>query len=562
MSLVSRRRNRTATVDTGTDLERFNLEGLLSQVQYLGHTYPTGLLTQTMTGSTEPPDTSFQALVAAAYRSSGPVFACVMARGLLFSEARFLWQRLEQGRPGELFGAPSLALLEQPWPNGTTGELLLRAEQDVSLAGNFFLRHHRGRLWRLRPDWVTIVLGSQMDVDDISDAIDVEVVGYMWGRPGSGHHVALHPDEVAHWSPIPDPLAQYRGMSWLTPIAREIGADRAAVEHRQMFFDNAATPNLIVMPDATVTFDEFKKFKDEFRLDHEGAVNAYRTLFLGGGSTVQTVGLNMKDMDYTGLQGGGETRIASAARVPPIIAGFSEGLEAATYSNYGQARRAFADGFARPQWRSFVAAVAKLLTSPAGPTRLWYDDRDIAFLREDSGAEAEIRQTDAITIRQLVEAGYEPNAAVAYVETGQVSVLTGQHTGLTSVQLTPPGTDSSGTEDDSGQASSGQGSDSEGSGLREVDGLDPLDAAYLLQRLYLATPKKQVVSTEEARRLARRAGIDLDEGVPDELLPAPVPDQLQGQPGDQDDNENAGPPDVSDNQDTPDDDEEADDQGD
>jgi phage portal protein BeeE len=56
-------------------------------------------------------------------------------------------------------------------------------------------------------------------------------------------------------------------------------------------------------------------------------------------------------------QGAGETRIAAAAGVPPVIVGLSEGLQAATYSNYSQARRRFADGTMRPLWRN--AAVAR-----------------------------------------------------------------------------------------------------------------------------------------------------------------------------------------------------------
>ena len=56
--------------------------------------------------------------------------------------------------------------------------------------------------------------------------------------------------------------------------------------------------------------------------------------------------------------------------------------------------------------------------------------------------------------------------------------------------------------------------------LATVDGVNPLDAAALLQRLYLATPGKVVVSTEEARRLARSAKIDLDVTVPDEVAAA------------------------------------------
>lgn len=440
MGLIERWRPRPTAEVVPADPRRMSLEQLIEQVNYLGHAYPLGLQTTMSAGATEAPDTSFQAMVTSAYRAAGPVFSCILARALLFSEARFQWQKLENGRPGALFGDQALALLERPWPNGTTGELLWRAEQDVSLGGNFYLRLHRGRLWRLRPDRMLIVLGSEEETDDPAAAIDAEVVGFLFSRGPGRKPKALLPEEVAHWSPIPDPDASYRGMSWLTPVLADVAADRGSTTHKGQFFQNAATPNLVVMPDATVSFDEFKKFKDEFTDEHAGAWNAYKTLFLGGGSKVQTVGLDFKSMDFKGIQGIGETRIAAAAGVPPIIAGFSEGLASATYSNYGMARRKFGDHWARPQWRSFAAAVEKLLVRPrAGAARLWYDDRDIAFLREDQGDEANIRQTAAATIRTLIEAGYKADAAVAYANTGNPDVLVGQHTGLTSVQLTPPG---------------------------------------------------------------------------------------------------------------------------
>jgi len=418
--------------------KRFNLEALLNQVNYLGHNYPLGLQQTMLGGDTEGPDTSFRSMVEGAYRSGGPVFSCILARAMLFSEARFQWQELRDGRPGKLFGTPDLAVLEQPWPTGTTREMLWRAEQDVSLSGNFYLRKFRDRLWRLRPDYMHIVLGSQTDAKEPAAAIDAEVIGYLWGEPGSNNKEVLMPEEVVHWSPIPDPMASYRGMSWITPVAREVGADRGATTHKGRFFENAATPNLVVMPDATVSYDEFKPWKEEFQDQHEGAWNAYKTLFLGGGSTIQSVGLDFKAMDFKGVQGSGETRIAAAANVPPIIAGFSEGLSSATYSNYGQARRKFGDHFARPQWGSFAAAVAKIVPPPrSGVSRLWYDDRDIAFLREDQGDEADIRQKDAATVRTLVEAGFEPDAAVSFVQSGNLVALEGNHSGNVSVQLQP-----------------------------------------------------------------------------------------------------------------------------
>lgn len=442
MGLLERLRPARAAEVEPVDPRRMTLGDLVEQVQWMGNSYPLGLQ-QTMTGGKlEEPDTSFTGMVTAGYRAAGPVFACILARALLFSEARFQWQTLDRGRPGAMFGDQGLRLLEQPWPNGTTGELLWRAEQDVSLAGNFYLRLSAGRLWRLRPDRMTIVLGSMEETDDPSAAVDAQVVGYLYSAGPGERGTVLLPDEIAHWSPIPDPLASYRGMSWLTPVLADVDADRSSTTHKGAFFRNAATPNLVVMPDATVSFEEFKKWKDEFTDQHEGSWNAYKTLFLGGGSKVQQVGLDFKSMDFKGIQGIGETRIASAAGVPPIIAGFSEGLASATYSNYGMARRKFGDHWARPQWRSFAAAVEHLLARPRGgaAVRLWYDDRDIAFLREDQGDEANIRQTQATTIETLIRAGYAPDAAVAYANTGNPDVLTGQHSGLMSVQLVPPGT--------------------------------------------------------------------------------------------------------------------------
>jgi hypothetical protein len=151
---------------------------------------------------------------------------------------------------------------------------------------------------------------------------------------------------------------------------------------------------------------------------------------------VKTIGADMKQIDFKEVQGHGETRICAAARVPPIIVGLSEGLDAATYSNYGQARRAYADLWARPQWRNVAGSLARVLKMPAGAD-LWYDDRGIPFLQEDQADEANIQQTQAITVRELINAGYEPDSVQKFIASGDWTVL--KHTGLVSVQLQEPG---------------------------------------------------------------------------------------------------------------------------
>lgn len=381
----------------------------------------------------------FEGMVQGAYRRNGVVFACQLARMRIFTEARFTYQRMRNGRPSDVFGTPALTRLERPWVNGTTGELLARMLQDADLAGNFFGRRTSpmadvDRIERLRPDWMTIVLGSNRDL------LTAEVAGYVYFPGGASSKetpVYLAREEVAHWSPIPDPLASYRGMSWLTPVLRDISGDSAATDHKLSFWEHAATPNLIFKMDPNLSEDAFLKFKAMVDANHAGTFNSWKNLYLGGAADVTVAGSNFRDMDLRRVQGAGETRIAAAAGVPPIIAGLSEGLDAATYSNYAQARRAFADLTLRPLWRSACAALESIVDVPSG-ARLWYDDRDIAFLHEDRKDAAEIQQTQAVTMQQLVSAGFEPGSVVSAVEAEDWSLLV--HSGLLSVQLMPPGT--------------------------------------------------------------------------------------------------------------------------
>ena len=90
------------------------------------------------------------------------VFACILSRLQVFSQARFQFRQLRSGRPGDYFGNDDLTPLETPEPGKTTSDLLARMEVDVSLAGNsFHVRRPGNRIKRLRPDWMAIVLGRR-----------------------------------------------------------------------------------------------------------------------------------------------------------------------------------------------------------------------------------------------------------------------------------------------------------------------------------------------------------------------------------------------------------------
>ncbi|WP_411090798.1 phage portal protein [Streptomyces sp. 049-1] len=391
-------------------------------------------------GKERPLAYDFEAKIQHAYKANGPVFALMLVRQLLFSEARFQFRQIRNGRPGELFGTGALAPLETPWPGGTTGNLLSRMIQNGDLEGNGYVTNYNpGRLKMMRPDWVTIVTGSNEEPGLPSEALDSELIGYMYDPPTGSEPWFLLPEQVAHFAPIPDPEFQFRGMSWLTPVLREIVGDSAATRHKLKFFENGATPQVVVSMDASVTPEKVKRFQALMDSQHRGVDDAYKTLYLGGGADVTVVGKDLHQLDFKATQGAGETRLAAAAGVPPVIVGFSEGLAGSSLNagNYASSRRRLADGTMRPLWREAAGSLATLIDVP-DRAELWYDDRDIAFLREDRQAAAEIQGLQSRTIRTLVDAGYEPESVTAAVAAEDYSLL--RHTGLYSVQLQKPGT--------------------------------------------------------------------------------------------------------------------------
>lgn len=437
------------------DEKRYGLSQWANEYfQFGGGRYPLFGAQQTST-KREVLEHDFLGYVRGLYKSNGVVFACMVARMQVFSEARFAWQTLEDGRPADIRVDGRLRILERPWPGAGTGELLSRCIQDADLAGNaYWVKDARdNRLRRLRPDWVEIILSVEPD-----KAVRSDIVGYAYypGGRQSGSRAKIYlAKSVAHWAPIPDPEASYRGMSWLQPVVDEVISDKGATLHKKKFFENAATPNISVALKETVTREQFSEFMQEMERHHgHGVHDAYKTLYLGGGADVKVIGADLRQLDFKATQGAGETRIAAAARVHPVIVGLSEGMQGSSLNagNFKAAKDAFADGTLRPLWRSVCQAFDVLLETPRNH-RLWYDDRDIAFLRADQIERAEVQQREANVIRALTDGGFKPESIVKAVRAHDWTML--EHSGLVSVQLLPPGTTGSPPGEGSGGGSGG-----------------------------------------------------------------------------------------------------------
>jgi phage portal protein BeeE len=408
--------------------------------------YPySGIPLQTTWGKTpaETIQSDFIGMIEGALKASPVVAAVEEIRVSVFSQARFLWQRQTNGRYGDMFGTSSLGILERPWFGAGTSDLLSRMLLHADFAGNAYVAPLDGELVLLRPDWTDIILAPRVvNLGLESAAVGYKRVGYAFYQDGDRSNkrpVVFLPTEVAHFAPKADPAANYRGMSWLTPVIRDLESDKAMTEHKGAFLRNAATPNMVISLPKEIDADDFEMFVEAMDRGHKGAENAYKTLYLAGGADPTVVGNDFSQMDFKQVQGAGETRVAAAGGVGAVLAKLSEGLQGSSLNagNFHSARRLFGDTTAQMLWQNVAQSIEVIIPSPGPATRLWFDSRDVPFLRDDERDRAEIQGLESRTIRTLLDAGYEPDSVQAAVLNSDWSLL--RHSGLYSVQLQAPG---------------------------------------------------------------------------------------------------------------------------
>jgi hypothetical protein len=199
-------------------------------------------------------------------------------------------------------------------------------------------------------------------------------------------------------------------MSWLSPCLYDIVGDESFTEHKTSSTGNGAQLGYVVSLDKDISSQQFKDFVEDYRQNHEGAQNAGKTLFLGGGADVKTVSQTFQTLELRATQGAGETRIAACAQVPPVIVGLSEGLDAGNPLNHSQAcRRCGRDMTTR---RSFASSMQSLCL-PQGPG----PGTTIATSRSSVKTEdaAVIQQTKANTI-SVDRCGLQTRPVVKAVE--------------------------------------------------------------------------------------------------------------------------------------------------
>jgi phage portal protein BeeE len=355
-----------------------------------------------------------------AYECNGVVFACELVRMALLSEARFTFQSAD----GHLFGNTDLALLEHPWPGATAGELLARMGQDDTVAGNSYIRRAEPEdgsgplLAQVPADCVTII---SEEARDTAGRTFRRPVGYAEDpEPGSGREPQFYTTaEVAHYSPVPDPRARFRGMSWLTPLIEDVRADQAMTAYKTEHLRSGAQLGIVVKYAQKLQPSTIDALRERITARYGGPQNAGKTLVLDQGGDVTVAGSTLEQLQYTAVQQAGERRVCAAAGPGLLeILGFERG-------DYQSAIRKLADLWARPRWRMICASLEHLLPTSRdlGPVRLWFDVSGVAALREGELTRAQAYLVKTQGLAASVAAGYTRESAIAAAESGDLSQL-------------------------------------------------------------------------------------------------------------------------------------------
>lgn len=326
-----------------------------------------------------------QRYVSEGWSKSPVVFACVLA--IADSVATAPLVAVEMNRNGELEPAPQSdlqRLLDRPNPSMDQAEFMQTVASMGALSGFTVIEKERNglgkvvALWPLRSDWV-----KPIPRDQSAPAWEYRV-------PGRRDPFILEPEDVIVHTHAPDPNMGYLGTAPMSVAFRELGIENAMTDYLKAFFDHGAMPQHgLKTTQRFQTQEEADAFRQRVVGRYAGLRNSADPMLLQGIEDVVRLGFNFDELAYPQLRSLSETNICTAFRVPPILIGIQAGLDASTYSNYGQARKAFYEDTIMSLWRRLDGALTRSLVpefDTTGKLTVMFDTGAVSALQDDEDA--------------------------------------------------------------------------------------------------------------------------------------------------------------------------------
>jgi len=320
------------------------------------------------------------------YRNSALVYGCVREVTTTLAEAPLTVGREVDGE-WEIVPHPLDAIFDAPTPDYDYNEWLYLFCSRLLLTGRSFIWKFRqasgmiGELWPLPTNMVKPIRGT---AEDRGQVISRLVRGYEINQ-GFNQTPKMAPAVDMTDARFPDPARTDGGVGPMQAASRDYQLDRGREDYLIEMLTNLKVPGMVVRSSLPVPTSE----KDAIRADlHNRAGHGARggPVFLSGPDADIKMLAPLADMDWPGFAGMEESRICMAFGVPPILVGARVGLESATYSNYGQARKSFYTETMSPLWAAIQGVLTRSLLRHEGDDALEirFDLTDVAGLQEDA----------------------------------------------------------------------------------------------------------------------------------------------------------------------------------
>ncbi len=320
------------------------------------------------------PTASFESNVKSGYRRNELIYSCIAFKA---DSASLPVLRAYSKRGGnELPDHPARAVIARPNPYMTEFDLWSITLIVLDLAGRCYWEKQRSRagkvvgLWPLRPDWVLPVKsGAGLPS------------GYEYHA--GGEVIPLEAADVLEFK-LWDPLDLYGGLAPVSVAARVGDVDNASTDFLKKFLEQGGIPPGILSSKLKLTDQAVGDIRRRWKERYGGHRNWTEPAVLDSDASYQQTGLSFKDMGFEVLDARSEARICMILRVPPILVGAKLGLDRATFSNYGEARRAFWQDALMPQYRRLGDQANSDLASEFGDdVVLRWDTSAVPALQED-----------------------------------------------------------------------------------------------------------------------------------------------------------------------------------
>jgi len=173
-------------------------------------------------------------------------------------------------------------------------------------------------IYILMPDKVKIVPTKTSD-----GSVEVERYEYRDSVGGKTIDQTYTPDQIIHFK-IPNPKNYLRGLGVPEAVAADIDLDNLAVSANIQMFKRGLIGNFALSTDKSVTQEQLKQIRAEFRSAYGGVENAYKVPILSGGLEPKNLQMTNKDMEFMALQTWTRDKITSAFGNSKAVLGITE----------------------------------------------------------------------------------------------------------------------------------------------------------------------------------------------------------------------------------------------